>query len=193
MERLHRAWTVETVAAEAQKYKTRTEFCLRADQAVRFAKRHGFYDEIVAHMDKKQIRWTPELIAEEARRHKSLSAFQANSRGAYNAAARLGIKSEVTAHMIRKGNRFKRCVYELRAGRRAYAGITYNFEKRVKEHRKAGTLGGKFIAVQLTDYIAATDAAAMERLLILFNVASSVIISTNKSNGGELGGSSPPL
>lgn len=90
-------------AAEAKKFKTRTEFAKRASSAMGGAQRNGWLDEICAHMDeirKPDGYWTKEKCAREAKKYKTRSKFQKGSNGAYDAARKHGWMDEVCGHMI---------------------------------------------------------------------------------------------
>lgn len=81
-------WTVESVAAEAAKYTTRTKFSKGSTEAYRFALSHNLLDTICGHMAVRgrRTKWTKELCAEEAKKYTSRSAFMNGTPSAYMAA-----------------------------------------------------------------------------------------------------------
>jgi hypothetical protein len=97
-------WNVkENCRAEALKYKSRSEFRKHCSGAVHAAIRHGWLEEICAHMPKVSNRpqghWTKERCSEEARKYESVSKFHKESNGAYDIARKNGWLEEITSHM----------------------------------------------------------------------------------------------
>lgn len=85
-------WTPEAVAAEAKRYKTRTEFQQKAYGAYEAAlRRYGNLDAICAHMvsgRKLNRQWTREKIEELAKGCENLSEFRQKHRLAYRAVSK---------------------------------------------------------------------------------------------------------
>lgn len=97
-------WTRERVAAEARRYRTRTEFCKSSKGAYLKMTREGWND-VCDHMPKRvpaKRYWTKAKVAVIASRYDSRSAFGTAEKSVYNTACREGWIDEVCAHMVRK-------------------------------------------------------------------------------------------
>jgi superfamily II DNA or RNA helicase len=93
-------WTEQSVREEAKKHANISTFSKLVGAANR-AKILGIYDEITAHMDRRDMksRWTKELVIEEAKKYTSRTNFRKNSRSAYNWAEDNKLMNDVCAHM----------------------------------------------------------------------------------------------
>lgn len=95
-------WTKERCADEALKYATRGMFVASAGSAYNTALRHGWLDEICAHMmvqRKPKGYWTKSRCADEAAKYTTRAEFQRNAKGVYNTARRNGWFDEICCHM----------------------------------------------------------------------------------------------
>lgn len=103
-------WTTETIAAEAKKYTSKSEFILNAPGAAKRAKTLGIYKEICKHMKKpvkqslKRIIWSEETLRLEALKYTSKSEFNSKRGSAVKAAKKLGIYESICEHMSDKYN-----------------------------------------------------------------------------------------
>jgi hypothetical protein len=93
-------WTEKSVREEAKKHNNISSFrklvgaCNRATEL-------GIYDEITAHMDRrdKKSKWTFELVKNEAKKYSNRTDFRKNSRSAYGWAEENDLMNDVCEHM----------------------------------------------------------------------------------------------
>lgn len=105
-----RKWTKDTVAKEARKYKSRSEFQKNSKGAYKAAKDLGIRDKVCRHMKYKVSpngTWNEDKIIKEAKKYKKRSHFKKGNGSAYQAAKRLGILDKVCSHMPKDGRREK--------------------------------------------------------------------------------------
>jgi hypothetical protein len=100
-------WKIkENVIAEARKYKTRSEWGRGLNgggSSYEAAKRNGWFDECVAHMEYAQTPanyWTLERCMEEARKYKTKAEWYNNSNRSYIAALKRNFFDECSSHMV---------------------------------------------------------------------------------------------
>ena len=86
-------------AAEALKHNSRGAFFRRSKRCYNGALKHGWVDEICAHMTGNKTIWTEERIREEALKHRTLSDWKKAAIHCYRKARKLGIAEECMAHM----------------------------------------------------------------------------------------------
>lgn len=168
-------WTKEKCCEEALKYKTRKEFQIEISSAYQASYRNEWLDEICSHMvEIKKLKgyWTKERCHKEALKYKLKKDF-ISSGSVYYIAYRNGWINEICSHMEIVGNRFKRCIYAVEfSDNHVYVGLTYNTEKRFKNHqdKKKNTTVYKYIHSsglipifkKLTDYIPVQEASLLE-------------------------------
>jgi len=98
-------WTPETIAIEAKKYTSKSEFALNAPGAVKRARTLGIYKEICKHMKKpakqnpKKVAWSEETLKLEALKYNSKSEFTSKRGSAVKVAKELGIYDSICDHM----------------------------------------------------------------------------------------------
>lgn len=94
-------WTYERCKEEAKKYKTRTEFNIKAVGAYTSALKHSWLDDICKHMIMKwEKKWaSKEACSKEAVKYKTRTEFQEKSNGAYTYAMRHGFLEEICEGM----------------------------------------------------------------------------------------------
>jgi hypothetical protein len=98
----NRKWSPETIATEASKYSTRSEFEKGSKGASDASRRLGIRNDVCAHMVRQvRAKWTPEALAVEALKYNTRSEFGKGSCGAYVTARRLGVLNDVCGHMVR--------------------------------------------------------------------------------------------
>ena len=86
-------------AAEALKHNSRGAFFRRSKRCYNGALKHGWLDEICAHMTGNKMIWTEELIREEALKHRTQADWRKAAIHSYRKARKLGIAEECMAHM----------------------------------------------------------------------------------------------
>jgi hypothetical protein len=87
----------------------------------------------------KKIKWTYDILKNEALKYKTNTEFKNGSPNAYAAACRNKWMKEICVHMEPLGHRFLRLVYVYEfPDNYAYVGLTYNKEKRHREHIRDG-------------------------------------------------------
>jgi predicted GIY-YIG superfamily endonuclease len=137
-------WTYERCKEEALKYKTKTEFNVKAPGAVMSARKNGWHDEITSHMINVNLYWTYERCKEEALKYKTITEFINGSRGAYNSVYINGW-SNVCSHMI-DGRTIRRCywTYERCKEEALKYKTRWEFKKRKSGAYNAAHLNGWF-------------------------------------------------
>lgn len=95
-------WTHDALAAEANKYDTRTEFRENSNSAYSTACSRGLVDLICKHMSTNQISWTDEMIGLAAANYQSRADFRVGSPAAYSAARHRDIMDRVCGHMKKR-------------------------------------------------------------------------------------------
>lgn len=113
--------------------------------------------------------WTKEKCRIEALKYEFRSDFNKNSGSAYHASLKYKILDEICSHMKNIGHQYKRCIYVYEfLDNSVYVGLTFNLDKRHKQHLKKGTvynyiqLGKEYELKQLTDYIDVNSAKKKE-------------------------------
>ena len=98
-----RIWIPSTIADEAKKHATRSEFQKSSVGAYSAARRLGILDDVCAHMKRNKIKrmnhWTEDRLIAEAKKYKTRKAFYENNVSAYARASQLGILDKVCSHM----------------------------------------------------------------------------------------------
>jgi hypothetical protein len=95
-------WNLQTLKAEALKYKTRQEFQQKNGAAYKAAGLLKVRDEICGHMIQlKNAKgyWTPAALKEEALKYNNKVDFRTNSNPAFLTASRKGLLVEICSHM----------------------------------------------------------------------------------------------
>lgn len=95
-------WTKERCLEDARKYSNPTEWNKNSPSARDAAGNKGWYEECIAHMDKKREAngfWTIEKCLNEAKKYKTRKDWRGSNRSSWSAAKRLGVYKECTAHM----------------------------------------------------------------------------------------------
>jgi hypothetical protein len=98
----HGYWVLETLQAEAIKYRTRSEFQKKSGSAYNAAGRLKVRDAICKHMfsiKKPDGFWTIERLQAEAVKYTSRQEFQQRSGAAYKAAGLLKARDAICSHM----------------------------------------------------------------------------------------------
>lgn len=102
---------------------------------------------------------TKDECINDALNYKSRSEFNKNSPKLYRCSLKNDWIDEVCSHMKPIGDLYKRCIYVYEfSDNCAYIGLTFNIDKRHKEHLKRGTVcdhlkNNNYILKQLTEYI----------------------------------------
>jgi len=197
---LHKNWTDDEIFHEAKKYRSRTEWVRNSPNSYDVAGRRGLRDAAAEHMgDKNPPKvWSKAKVLKEAKKHNTKRDWAEASRNSYNAAKYHGWFEEATAHMRALGSRHLRCIYkiEVKDTKLLYIGLTYNVERRFKEHlrskrfsRLAYEYGLESIQItQLTDYVDRELSVELEKKYIREAIANGFEL-LNKNSGGVLGGS----
>jgi hypothetical protein len=92
-------WTIEELAKEARRYKTRTAFQKGSRNAYTAAWRRGLLDELCVHMTAERKNWTDQELFAIAASYESRKDFQKNDNAAYQVARRRALLSECCMHM----------------------------------------------------------------------------------------------
>lgn len=115
-----------------------------------------YFDDVTKNMTRKIRTWTDKEIEDEAKKYEHVKDFAEKSPKAFGAAKNrgpivvdpktgkekntMGFYRKVTAHMTPLGNMYRRLIYvhefRYRNGKpaAAYVGLTYNSDKRYKQH-----------------------------------------------------------
>jgi hypothetical protein len=94
-------WTRERVLADAKKYKSRSEWAKSSKAAYTVAKRRGWYDTAVTHMELlvQHGKWTKEAVYESSRNFTHISEWQTAHPGAYGKALKMNWLEEIKKNM----------------------------------------------------------------------------------------------
>ena len=158
-------WTIEKSKEEALKYKHKVDFKKNSNRAYTVLCKNGLIEESCKHMTKPEVclLWTKEKCIEAAQKCKTKSEFSKRYCGAYNSAKKHGWFDEIIQFFIPLGSKYKRCIYAcVFNDNKVYIGLTYNFEKRKKQHlsdkdsavyQHIQKTGLAPLFLQITDYI----------------------------------------
>jgi len=169
-------WTKERCNEEALKYTKISDFMKHSKGAYSSADKNGWLDEICSHIKstyKPNGYWTKERCMKEALKYKTKKDFIKMSNSAYSLSYKNGWLDEICSHMRLIGNMYNRCIYAFEfEDNSVYVGLTYNFEKRQKEHlinsnKKSSVykhinICSRYCCKQLTDYINVYEASLLE-------------------------------
>lgn len=168
------SWTIERCFEEAKKYKHRSTFKKESGRAYSVLRENHLLDEACKHMIKMDTitKWTKENCIEAAKQCKTKSEFNSKFCGAMRIAKKRGWYNELLQYFIPVGSKYKRCIYACEfSDNHAYVGLTYNFEKRKKDHlRDKESSIFKYISLtklkplfkQVTEYLDYQEAAIKE-------------------------------
>lgn len=95
-------WTKERCQAEANKFKTKKDFCKNSSSAFTKAAKCNWLHEICQHMNILRIpksHWTKERCKEKASKYKTRTEFRKNALNAYKVAATNKWLDEICQHM----------------------------------------------------------------------------------------------
>lgn len=167
-------WTIEKCFEEAKKYKHRSVFKKKSSTAYSILSKKGLLNEACSHMTKMDTikKWTKSKCIEAAKQCKTKSEFNIKFCGAMAIAKKRGWYEELLQYFTPVGNKYKRCIYVCEfPDKHAYVGLTYNFEKRKKQHlwdKDSSVFKHMFLTKlkplfkQVTDYIDYQKAAIKE-------------------------------
>lgn len=167
-------WTIERCFEEAKKFKYRSTFKKESGRAYSVLYKNGLLDEACKHMIKMDTitKWTKENCIEAAKQCKTKSEFNSKFCGAMTIAKKRGWYNELLQYFTPVGSKYKRCIYVCEfSDNHAYVGLTYNFEKRKKDHlRDKDSSIFKYISLsnlkplfkQVTEYLDYQEAAIKE-------------------------------
>lgn len=130
-------WTIEKSFEEAKKFKFRSEFKKEANRAYQVLCKNKLLEEACSHMKRKKskLTWTKEECIKAAKKCKSRSEFQNKYSGAYASMKRHGWENDILKILPILGNRYHRCIYACEfSDNHVYVGLTFNYEKRIKQH-----------------------------------------------------------
>lgn len=99
MERACKAWSKESVIAEAKKFASRSDLFFAHPGAYKHATRHGYWDEACSHMEVVKRLMDKEMALSEAKKYQTRAEFQERDGGAYSFARTRGFLDESCAHM----------------------------------------------------------------------------------------------
>jgi predicted GIY-YIG superfamily endonuclease len=169
---MRKIWTEERCKEEALKYKTRGEFRIGSPSAYSSSLKIGIND-VCSHMitlKKTKEYWTKKRCQEVALIYKTRSEYSIKEKSAYSKAWKFDWLDEICSHMISLGNSYNRCIYSYEFNDNfVYVGLTFNIEKRCKQHEKKGPVFNhkkktlllpKF--TKLTEYINISEAKIKE-------------------------------
>ena len=195
-------WTKEKCTEEALKYNTRRDFRNNSNNVYNACTHYGWLDEVCNHLPgwKPKNYWTKEKCGEEALKYNSRHEFELGNTSAYLTSRRNNWLDEIGSHMIVCGNKYKRCIYAIEfIDNHVYIGLTYNFDKRIKDHFKDKSTNkssaflhfketnSSYEVKQITDYLEKEEAVKMEDS-ILKSYIDKNWIPLNKAKCGSLGG-----
>jgi hypothetical protein len=135
-------WTFERCYNEALKYNSRSDLSKNSPTVYKLSRERNWLNIICKHIvqtRKLPGYWTFEKSFKEALKYKTREEFKKGSPSAYSA-SRKNNWFKSYQHLPSGGNRFKRGIYAFEfSDNCAYIGLTYNFERRKKEHITFGS------------------------------------------------------
>lgn len=187
-------WTKQRIIEEKSKYDNFESFKNERNDLYEIAVNNGFIDEVINKNIYPKGYWNKNTILETAKKYSCRSEFYSNSAGAYNAAVRLNILDECCEHMLPKASLKNRLIYVFEfEDNHAYVGLTYNLNKRHKDHLKYGSVKTHIdntglipTLKQLTEYIEVNESGVKEKYYIKKYENDGWIL-LNKNGGGGLG------
>jgi predicted GIY-YIG superfamily endonuclease len=145
--------------------------------------------------------WDEKSVRKEASKYTSKSEFQKGSGSAYDKAKKLGIIDDLGFQIL--GSKYKRMIYAFifTKNNAVYVGLTYNQERRKKQHFKVDNENGRASAVKifrdetgetpemikLTDYLPKEEAVLKENEFVEYYRSLGYKI-LNRTKTGALGG-----
>ena len=114
-------WNKENCLDSAKKYRTKLDWHKGQQSAYQAARRNGWFNECIKHMDVIIIAWTKAECIKNARKYNNISDWIKNEKRAYGAAYRYGWITECRAHMPNKLESNKKTCLE---SARTYSSIT---------------------------------------------------------------------
>ena len=192
-------WTYEKLKESANRFKSVKEWRTAESSAYATACQRKILKELTKDMHQISPKgfWTKERVKKSARKYSHKRDWIKSEEGAYRMALKKDWLDEVCEHMISLGNKIYRLVYtiEVKGSRTVYVGLTGDFERRKRDHKKAKIylkLAEKFgrnnVSIKKkTKYIHFIKAQNKEKQLINFykNKKFNVL---NIQKGGGLGG-----
>lgn len=193
-------WTKERCIEEAGKYSCKSELKKGTPQAYKVLHDLGILNEVCekyGYAPPSSIKiWTKNKCIEVAKQCKTKSEFETRFNGAYKISKKYGWLNEIKCNFKPIGSKYNRCIYACEFDNHAvYVGLTYNFEKRCKQHLKNSD-SAVFKYVQQTkldpkfkiiiDYIPYNEAAVKEgEVLDMYKECGWTIL--NRAETGSLG------
>jgi predicted GIY-YIG superfamily endonuclease len=195
-------WTKEKCQEKSLKCINRDQFKNKYRSAYNSAYKNKWLDEICYHMSYESHvenkYWTKEKCYNIAILCNSRSEFYKKYRSSYDSSLKNGWLDDICSHMEVCGNLHSRLVYLFEfSDNSIYIGLTYNYNKRYKDHlindlsssvykhiKKTGLIPEY---KKLTDYIEIKTAMEFEIYYIKYYKELGYTI-LNKTKGGECGG-----
>jgi predicted GIY-YIG superfamily endonuclease len=176
-------WDEDAIRREAKKYNSKVEFQKGSPTAYKAALRLGIIDKPgsvkkdgLGFVNKLKY-WDEDAIRREATKYNTKIEFVKGNPSAYNASRKLGILDDLGFKVV--GSLYKRMIYAFifKENNAVYVGLTYNSDKRYKQHLRIDTNGGKTSPVKLfmdktgetpemiklTDYLPKEEAIVKEK------------------------------
>lgn len=132
-------WDYEACYEEAKKYGSRGDFLMNGKGAYLVACRNKWLDDYYWFSPSSSAKkWDYSACYAEALKYKSKGDFQANARSAYSVSWKRGwLKDYIwLKRRNREGSVYCVYVYEDTENKHAYVGLTCDFKRRDREHRK---------------------------------------------------------
>lgn len=188
-------YTFENCLENAKKYKTKKEWREKDKQYYFNSWKKGWIKECSIHMEAVKKAPTDEECITSSKKYKHKLYWMKECTREYSKSKKdKDLYKKCTSHMTPLGNRIKRLLYKYYAGNECYIGITFNYTKRVKEHKlteRYKNLLNKYGYVnfeQLSDILPIENIITLEKETIENHIKNNWIV-LNKSKGGEIGGS----
>jgi len=195
-------WTKEKCIEISLKCENREQFKKEFRSAYNSAYKNKWLYEICSHMSYENHvsnnYWTKEKCQEITLKYNTRSEFCKNNRSAYDCALKNNWLNDICSHMKICGTLYSRLVYLFEfSDNSVYVGLTYNYEKRYKDHLTTDISSSVYkhiketgllpLCKKLTEYINIKNAMKLEIYYIKYykDLGYNVL---NKTKGGEYGG-----
>ena len=193
-------WTKERCYNESKKYKTINQLRKNCSKVYSKIHREGWNIELFSHMEstkKSNNYWTYEKCQEEALKFDNQKDFRVGCQSGYVKARKNNWLENISTHFKINGSWYKRFIYACEfTDNRVYVGLTYNIEKRKRQHLLEGTVfeyskksGTDYCLRQLiNEPVEVVEAKKLEKYYLDMYINSGWI-AINKAKTGGIGSS----
>jgi len=171
-------WTKERCIELSHTCKNRKDFIKKYKSSYDVCCKNNWLNDIIGE-SRKQLRnhWTKERCHEKSLKYEYKKDFRKYCSIAFSRASSNGWLDDICLHMKPLGNKNKRCIYSfIFSDSSVYVGLTYNYEKRIKQHLEKEnsavyqhlSSGLTYFTNKLTNYIDVEKAKKWEKKYVKY-------------------------